>query len=497
MLRRSHLLLLIVAVPILIVVADHFFGQRGLPSVQQRVQEYLGADYLASADNQLVWNAARPFVIKTQYEHQLSINTAHRGDALNIYVLREDPKNYFDTSCNCTYLGQDNTIVCDERVLDVLRQTIRLHPEHLSQYDWMTDEEKDDVVRMVNAQFRLFVTKWIIGHEVGHFVLGHAQSSSSAEVREREDQADRFVIERLTSDDLSAPAWFWFLISNLITATYSTYADVPAEGTPFPTLVLADDPNQHPPLLVRMLDMSLLLLKVYPSVNDASDYFASIKQSISQEPNGLASQLCSRETNDSFIGDGPTDIVFLPAGAGDPKPETYLTLGAQLRRLMEYDAAIKTLTDGIDLMVESRESDPQLALDLLLRTYLERGFAYYQLGDYENASADWTAAAELQPNNPIALNNLGFALYALGASDAAIAKWQRAIDLDPSLADSWAGLGIALYGNGQSENAVSAFREALARNPSYASLEWLSYEAAWPEDALQAADAILSLIESA
>jgi tetratricopeptide (TPR) repeat protein len=163
--------------------------------------------------------------------------------------------------------------------------------------------------------------------------------------------------------------------------------------------------------------------------------------------------------------------------------------------VVEYDAAIAALTIGIDLLVESMERGPGPPPEQLVQAYIERGTVFWVQGHHEKAMADWEAAVALQPSNPGAQNNLGFAYYAAGQFDEALAQWQSAVELDLSLADSWAGIGITRYGKGQSEDAIAAYQEALALDPSYSSLEWLRYEAAWPEEALLAAAALLSLIE--
>ena len=83
-----------------------------------------------------------------------------------------------------------------------------------------------------------------------------------------------------------------------------------------------------------------------------------------------------------------------------------------------------------------------------------RGFAYYVMGDYRQAHADYSAAITIKPDYSTAYHNRGIAHSTLGDHTQAIADFNHAIRLKPAYSEA--------YNNrGKSYSALNDFHKAL------------------------------------
>lgn len=129
-------------------------------------------------------------------------------------------------------------------------------------------------------------------------------------------------------------------------------------------------------------------------------------------------------------------ILGRPAGAEEPDMVKYCV---NAQRIVGPDVAIKACTDAIRsgrwkgkelawaygnrcwALTHKKEDqaaidDCNMALSLkpdLAFAYLNRGNAYYDLGDYNQAAEDYRAALRLEPSNTMAADNLKLAENAL------------------------------------------------------------------------------------
>jgi uncharacterized protein YecT (DUF1311 family) len=71
-----------------------------------------------------------------------------------------------------------------------------------------------------------------------------------------------------------------------------------------------------------------------------------------------------------------------------------------------------------------------------------RGNGYQTKGDYYRAIAEYDAAIQLNPNDPIVFSNRGIAYGSEGVIDHAIADFNEAIRLDPNFAEAYAHRGL-------------------------------------------------------
>ncbi|MCA9890716.1 MAG: tetratricopeptide repeat protein, partial [Anaerolineae bacterium] len=99
--------------------------------------------------------------------------------------------------------------------------------------------------------------------------------------------------------------------------------------------------------------------------------------------------------------------------------------------------------------------------------YASRGLAYYHLGEYEAAIADYTQAILLEPQYVEAHNNRGNAYSELQQYEEAIADFTQAIAIDPQYPDAYNNRGNAYSKLQQYEEAIADFTQAIAINPQY------------------------------
>jgi tetratricopeptide (TPR) repeat protein len=100
--------------------------------------------------------------------------------------------------------------------------------------------------------------------------------------------------------------------------------------------------------------------------------------------------------------------------------------------------------------------------------WFERGSAYLQAGDYEDAVKDFTNAIDNDPNFADAYYSRGRALGRIGKHEQAIADFTKTIALNPGNANVFADRGVAYGSLGQHESAIKDFTQAITLNPNFA-----------------------------
>jgi tetratricopeptide (TPR) repeat protein len=112
---------------------------------------------------------------------------------------------------------------------------------------------------------------------------------------------------------------------------------------------------------------------------------------------------------------------------------------------------------------QQKQSEPRDA-----QFYLNRGDAYGQKGQYDQAISDFNKALEINPRYAKAYNNRGIAYEMKGQYDQAISDYNKALKIDPETAETYYNRGNAHYKKGQYDRAISDFNKALEMNPRYA-----------------------------
>ena len=86
--------------------------------------------------------------------------------------------------------------------------------------------------------------------------------------------------------------------------------------------------------------------------------------------------------------------------------------------------------------------------------YNNRGIAYCQDGEYDQAIDSFSKAVELDPNYVEIYNNRGIAYYCKGDFNLSIRDFNKAIQWKPSLAEIYNNRGIVYIGKGGFDKAI-------------------------------------------
>ncbi|MCK5509283.1 MAG: tetratricopeptide repeat protein, partial [Desulfobacterales bacterium] len=86
-------------------------------------------------------------------------------------------------------------------------------------------------------------------------------------------------------------------------------------------------------------------------------------------------------------------------------------------------------TDAIDEATISISFDPELA-----NSYINRAWAYIEIGQHDKAITDCHTAIKLDPYNALAINNLGLAYHRMGKLQMARKHYKKACDLNMNIA---------------------------------------------------------------
>ncbi|MFM2206870.1 MAG: hypothetical protein RL213_845 [Bacteroidota bacterium] len=100
------------------------------------------------------------------------------------------------------------------------------------------------------------------------------------------------------------------------------------------------------------------------------------------------------------------------------------------------------------------------------RPYMNRGYAYGRLQQWNNSIADFDKVNELNPEqHPQAYYNLGIAYWALGQKERSFDSYSHAISIDSNYADAYYGRGVCHYYLGDSAGALYDYTKALSITP--------------------------------
>lgn len=116
-----------------------------------------------------------------------------------------------------------------------------------------------------------------------------------------------------------------------------------------------------------------------------------------------------------------------------------------------------------------------------------RGSAYFMLGDYHRASADYAGAIRLDPDNSTYHYNLGLAHDRLGMRERAIENYAAAIHLDPKNVEAFENRGLIFLHSGRFDEAIADFTNAHdLQLANIASLANRGIAYAWKDDRTRA-----------
>ena len=110
----------------------------------------------------------------------------------------------------------------------------------------------------------------------------------------------------------------------------------------------------------------------------------------------------------------------------------------------------------------------QTLLSATSEDYLSRGYAHFELGEYEQALAALDRAIDLSPDDPQAHYNRGHILRRLNRAREELKAYDRAIELRPDHADSHSSRGDCLSRLSRDDEALVAFDRAVGLAPDSA-----------------------------
>lgn len=238
-----------------------------------------------------VWSIASRWVRSNQWAGRVRVNAPVDDKGLNIYVVQRKflTANGFsnlEAVCPCQYLVGTNSIIC---VDDALKRAIVSLDRYTKDADDPNNKDRE-AIQDIRRQHRTFMSEWIVGHELGHLVLGHSLSDlrrswtlgGSQVGLDAERQADLFYLSSLQHQNFSQFSSIMGL-SQLMTAEYAEALEkqnskekpqkgeirVFAANNPVKLKVSA---FEHPPMLFRALNLYKSLLSRYPNMVDSSGY---------------------------------------------------------------------------------------------------------------------------------------------------------------------------------------------------------------------------------
>lgn len=131
----------------------------------------------------------------------------------------------------------------------------------------------------------------------------------------------------------------------------------------------------------------------------------------------------------------------------------------------------------LDKAAPDNNNSAQLLREIRERTYLSRGTAQLQLRNNAAARADFEAARNVNPNDPVVYNSLALVSLSENKPADAVSLFETALKVDGTNFDALNGL-LSLYARTQEvDKAHARIDQALAAYPNIASLHYLKAQA--------------------
>jgi protein O-mannosyl-transferase len=105
---------------------------------------------------------------------------------------------------------------------------------------------------------------------------------------------------------------------------------------------------------------------------------------------------------------------------------------------------------------------------LKARPYINRGLAYQDKGNFDQAILDYNKAIEIKPNLAEAYINRGLSYQDKGNFDQALLDYNKGIAIKPNLAEAYYNRGLAYQDKGNLDQAILDYNKAIEIKPEYA-----------------------------
>jgi tetratricopeptide (TPR) repeat protein len=165
---------------------------------------------------------------------------------------------------------------------------------------------------------------------------------------------------------------------------------------------------------------------------------------------------CSQGTNAELRIEACTELVQRRDQPPDERARAYKNRGSAYAEIGNQDQAIADFTDAIRL-------DAAYAI-----AFGGRGQAKLAKGDFDGAIADYTQAIRFKAKYPADFLSRGYAYLVKGDVDRAIADFSEAIKLAPHSVIALNNRGLARKQKGELDLAIEDYTAAIEFNPSYA-----------------------------
>jgi tetratricopeptide (TPR) repeat protein/tRNA A-37 threonylcarbamoyl transferase component Bud32 len=134
-----------------------------------------------------------------------------------------------------------------------------------------------------------------------------------------------------------------------------------------------------------------------------------------------------------------------------------------------YRGEIYLNQDDYDLAIADFDLAIEHEFDEIYKAYLDRGFAYSNNGNPDEAIRSYTQAIDEKPDYARAFNNRGIVYFDHGDYERAIENFDQAIELDHfDLAAVYYNRGLSKYNLNDLEGSIEDFNESLEIDDAYA-----------------------------
>jgi Flp pilus assembly protein TadD len=123
----------------------------------------------------------------------------------------------------------------------------------------------------------------------------------------------------------------------------------------------------------------------------------------------------------------------------------------------------KVWKDEISLWSDAAKKSPNK-----VRPFLNRGYAYGNIKEWDNAITDFNRVNEIEPKfHAAAYYNLGLAYWTRGQKELSVKNYSLAIEVDPKYDDAYYGRGTCYFYLNQPEQALADYNKTIEVNNKY------------------------------
>jgi tetratricopeptide (TPR) repeat protein len=221
----------------------------------------------------------------------------------------------------------------------------------------------------------------------------------------------------------------------------------------------------------------LLRARVHLGKGETKDAIEDLKQVLKQEPRDQSGLYFMADANMRL-----NQIDQARVFAGDLEKFYPDYLPAKLLQLQINLAAgdwksvqqqSSDLLSKLDKAVPGAGATAELITEVKAKTLTARGMASLQTKNYAGATADLSAARDLQPGAPTSYTNLAAAAGSQGHADEAMQLYERALQLDATNFDALNGVFNLYAARGEFDKAHARADQALAQKPNSPELHFL------------------------